>query len=181
MLYNTDKKFRIRLVESDDLNFLLALRRDPEVIHNLSSFILSSKPRQQQWFQSINERSDLAYLIFEIFEDDQWQSAGLVRLDQIDFINRSMRVGGDISYKYRGKGLAHKMYELIFKLGFNNWNLNRLWLFVIDYNKKALNLYKKLGFIQEGLQRKAVFRNGKYHNHIMMSLLNEDYVRNKKG
>jgi RimJ/RimL family protein N-acetyltransferase len=67
------------------------------------------------------------------------------------------------------------MYKMIFDLCFNQYNINRLWLFVLDYNKIAISLYKKLGFIEEGKQRKAIFRNGNYHDYIMMSLLKTEY------
>ena len=52
--------------------------------------------------------------------------------------------------------------------------MNRLWLSVLEYNLRAINLYKKIGFTQEGVSREAIFKNGKFENYVMMSLLKSD-------
>jgi RimJ/RimL family protein N-acetyltransferase len=92
-------------------------------------------------------------------------------MDQIDYINRSIRVGGDIHKDYRGKGYGTKMFELIVSYCFNYLNSRRLWLMVLETNEKAIQLYKKIGFKEEGRQIEAVFKNGKYIDYLMMSKL----------
>jgi diamine N-acetyltransferase len=53
--------------------------------------------------------------------------------------------------------------------------MNRLWLLVLENNEPAKNLYKKMGFVNEGVQRQAIFKEGQYHDYIMMSLLRGEY------
>ncbi|WP_051555098.1 GNAT family N-acetyltransferase [Legionella fairfieldensis] len=177
MIYDRNITFRLRLVESYDADFLLALRSDPEIINNLSSFVFLNQTLQKSWIENISSTQDKKYLIFEKNDENQWIQLGLVRIDCIDFVNRSMRVGGDIHQNYRGYGYSKIMYSLIFELGFRVWNLNRLWLFLLSSNSRAFNLYKKLGFQQEGIQRQAIYRNGVYLDHIMMSFLQIDYIK----
>ena len=104
----------------------------------------------------------------------------MIRLSAIDFVNRSMCVGGDIAEEFAGQGHGKIMYEMIFKLGFDTWGMNRLWLSVLESNNRAINLYKKMGFIDEGVQRKAIYKDGKYLDYLNMSILKDEYNSNKK-
>jgi len=173
MLIN--KNFRLRLLDEGDLVFVKNLRENPETQIYLGQFCFLSESSQKDWFLNLKNNKTQQYLIFEKEEKKSWKKIGMVRLTDIDFINSSICVGGDISEEYRGKGFSKIMYKMIFDLCFNQYNINRLWLFVLDYNKIAISLYKKLGFIEEGRQRKAIFRNGNYHDYIMMSLLKTEY------
>ena len=74
-----------------------------------------------------------------------------------------------------GKSHGKAMYHLIFKLGFLTWNMNRLWLLVLETNKRARNLYSKMGFKEEGCQRNAIFKNGIYVDYHMMSILKDEF------
>ena len=87
----------------------------------------------------------------------------------------------DIDEKYRGQKLSYIAYELIFDYLFNYKNMNRLYLFVLESNTIALNLYNKLGFIQEGVQREAIVRDNKKIDYIMMSILHSEYIVKQKN
>jgi RimJ/RimL family protein N-acetyltransferase len=45
----------------------------------------------------------------------------------------------------------------------------------LDTNKIAISMYRKHGFLVEGIQREAIFRNGVYVNYNMMSILRSEY------
>ena len=55
--------------------------------------------------------------------------------------------------------------------------MHRVWLAVLSTNKIAYNMYQKHGFKEEGVYREAVFRDGKYHDYIIMSVLEEEFRR----
>jgi len=167
---------KLRLVDEQDLDFVRELRQDPEVVKYLGSFILLNQEKQIQWFKSlINDKSKM-YLILE----DDNEKFGYVRITKIDYIHRSVCVGGDIHKDCRGKGLSSKMFELIFDLCFNKMNMNRVWLFVLETNERAIHIYKKNGFVEEGRQRKAIYKDGKYLDYIMMSILKDEYYNKKE-
>jgi RimJ/RimL family protein N-acetyltransferase len=173
MLFSNN--FRLRLLDEDDLSFVKDLRQDAQTQLYLGTFCFISETTQKDWFLSIKNNNSKKYLIFEKEDAGSYSKIGMVRLTDIDYINSSVCVGGDISPEFRGKGYSKIMYKLIFDLCFNQYNLNRVWLFVLSYNNVALSLYKKLGFTEEGCQRKAIYRNGKYHDYIMMSILKDEY------
>jgi len=173
--------FSLRLIEESDLGFLKQLRNDPSTYSYLGTFAFLNEASQRNWFERINRDSSCQYFVFEVSDDSTTQRAGMVRMTSIDNVNRSVNIGGDIVPEMRGKGYAKNMYNLVFELGFMFMNMNRLWLMVMDNNDVAISLYKKLGFVEEGKQRQAIFRNGQYYDYIMMSMLYDEYVGNKEG
>lgn len=58
---------------------------------------------------------------------------------------------------------------------FYNLNLRRIQLDVLETNEVAKSLYRKIGFVEEGVKRKAVYKKGEYINEIIMALLREEY------
>jgi diamine N-acetyltransferase len=163
---------RIRPIEERDLLPMMELRADPAVWCFLGDIAMIGLERQREWFKALPQRSDQCYYILGTKALD---FIGIVRTDEIDLVNRSMRVGGDILPKFQGKGYGARMFRLIQKYGFDFLNMNRLWLLVLESNKVALNLYRKAGFVEEGRQRKAIFRDGKYLDYLMMSMLRSEY------
>ncbi len=173
MLYY--ENFRIRSLKIEDANFTATLRQDFSTNSMLGHFVFVSEDSQKNWIEKISSIKESNYFIFEKKDHNNWLKIGLVRVNHIDMINRSASVGGDIAPEFRGNGYAKIMFKIIFNFCFDYLNLNRLWLHVLENNLNAINLYKKMGFIEEGTQRKAVFRNSKYLDYKMMSILKEEY------
>lgn len=170
MMINLDD-YSLRPIEKKDLEWVRQLRNDESTWSQLGTFAFIYEATQKNWFDNLNNKKDKEYLIFAQGKE----KLGLVRLTEIDKTNRSMCVGGDIIPEFRGKGLSKIMYKLIFKLGFDTLGMNRLWLLVLESNEKAIHVYKTMGFIAEGKQREAIFRNGKFLDYIMMSILTTEY------
>jgi|SRR3989339_1076779 len=169
------KNFFLRAIEEEDLLWMKDLRNDEKIWSNLGNFVFLNNYHQKKWYESINNKNNVLYLIFGYKK----QNLGIVRITDIDRINRSMCVGGDILSKYHGHGYAKYMYQLIFKLGFDTWGMHRLWLLVLANNRIAKHVYLKMGFIEEGRQRSAIYKKGKFLDYIMMSILDNEYKKIK--
>lgn len=161
----------IRKIDSKDLEFLLYLRS--KVWSNLGNIDFINDVEQEDWIRQTSKDKRKLYCILS---NNEYGDIGIVRLDEIDYINRNMRVGGDILPEFQGQGYGKKMMSLIKKYCFDYLNMNRLWLMVLEGNKKAFYLYIKEGFIEEGRQRQAIYRNGMYQDYILMGLLRSEYV-----
>ena len=179
-LYSEDKDFRLRKVETNDLSFLMELRNHTETQKFLGTNIKLTMQMQEQWLSTLKTSKDKVYYVYEKFEQKAnnvygWTSIGMVRTHDIDNFNKHMGVGGDIIPEQRGQGYATIMYRLIFKLAFEKLKFHRLWLSVIEYNFRARNLYKKMGFKETGIQRNAVFKENKYYDYVYMDILETEY------
>ncbi|MCK4252509.1 GNAT family N-acetyltransferase [candidate division WOR-3 bacterium] len=162
----------LQQIEKEDLEFVKEIRNHYSTWKYLTTIGMFSSEKQNKWFSTITESLDVNYYIIL---SKEWKKIGYVRFDEIDWINRSVRVGADIHMQYRNKGYGKKVYKLILEFCFNYLNFNRAWLLVMENNEVALKLYKKIGFRTEGVMRNAIYRDGKYYGYIMMSILKEEY------
>ncbi len=102
---------------------------------------------------------------------------GNIELSDIDFIHRKAKFQ-IILWAEQKKGHAFEAGKVLIDFAFGKFNLNRIELGVNENNLSAVNLYKKLGFQQEGLLREAFLRNDKKSNIISMGLLKNDFSNN---
>lgn len=103
---------------------------------------------------------------------------GDIALQDIDSTNRNANIRVNISEEEnQGRGYGSEAMELMLGYAFGVLNLHRIELNVFNYNDRALHVYEKLGFMQEGVQREALFYDHQYHDSIMMSILEDDYRR----
>ncbi|WP_313584252.1 GNAT family N-acetyltransferase [Lacrimispora sp.] len=53
---------------------------------------------------------------------------------------------------------------------FSELNLHRVFLNVFSFNKRAIKLYEKMGFMHEGVLRQVFYRGGDWHDIVIMSI-----------
>ena len=158
-------------VSADDLDDLIDLRNDQTTWTNLTDPLPLSREKQEAWLLSINGSRDRMYWAVRSKSEGL---VGLVRMDEYSAIHRSIRIGADVVPRLRRQGLATRIYEAIIAWCFDQLNIHRIWLLVLDTNEGAQALYRKLGFETEGKMRSAIWRDGGWHDYIMMSLLEGD-------
>lgn len=128
---------------------------------------------QEGWFERIRMDPTVKYFLPTIKKENmgvpyrQW--VGLIRITHIDMINRSACIGCDIHETYRKNGYGKQAFEWAKQYCVDILNLRRLWLLVLETNERAIKMYEKCGFQEEGRQKKAIWRDGKYIDYIMMS------------
>lgn len=174
------KDIGFRPIEKRDLESVRQLRNEPSTYLYLSDVTQITPEMQEKWFESISKSKDKAY--FSIFKEEkdfpisyEGDFLGIIRMDQIDHINRSIRVGCDIVPKERGKGYGTKAFEAVLKFCFGHMGMHRLWLLTLENNKVAKKLYKNAGFQEEGRFRESIWRDGKWNDCIVMSILEDEY------
>ena len=99
-------------------------------------------------------------------------------------INRTATLGifiGD--NKERNKGYGKETIKLLLDFGFNYLNLNEINLDVMEFNKRAIKCYEKVGFKEYGRRRKCIYLNGNYYDKVSMDILKsefkESFIKNK--
>lgn len=158
----------MRILEASDLDILREHRNDHETWHHLTSTTPISRASQELWFHNLSlDRSKVCFIAGRTSSGD----CGFIRMDEIDHVNRSVRVGLDIFLDHRGQGLAAPVMRMVCRYGFEVMNMHRLWLLVAKDNKAAEKAYSNAGFTVEGIQRDAILRGGSYHDYTSMSLL----------
>ncbi len=164
----------LRPVEETDLEVLRALRNEQSTWENLTDITLITAEQQKQWFQSIGTSFTRRYFVACSESHAFW---GMVRMDEIDTINNSCRVGCDILPELRGRGYGSKVMDVILKYCFDYLNMHRVWLAVASFNLVASKMYAKKGFRLEGAYREALYRDGTYHDYHLLSILAQEFKR----
>ena len=115
---------------------------------------------------------------FRIRTLDEDRLIGFVALHSIEWNNRAALLAIGIGEaEYRSKGYGTDALRLILRCAFDELNLLRVGLDVISNNTAALRAYEKVGFVHEGAMRRAVLRDGRHHDRLIMGILRDEWVR----
>tara|TARA_B100000029_G_scaffold342926_1_gene335303 strand:+ start:1567 stop:2091 length:525 start_codon:yes stop_codon:yes gene_type:complete len=162
------KIISLRKVKFEDLKFLRDWRNTPVIWENNTQFILLNLKQQNLWFKKINSNISKEKMFTVI--DEKQNPIGICGLVQIDEDNKNAKVAIIIgNTKNHSKGIGTESLNLLLSYGFNKLKIHRIDAEVIEYNKKSLNFFKKLGFKQEAVMRDYIFRNGKWWNLFIFS------------
>lgn len=167
--------YRLRELEQKDIQIINSWRANKEFIDCLGApFRYINKEVDQKWYDNYMANRDKNIRCSIVNENDH--IIGLISLTNIDRINQSaifhIMIGNSDN---REKGVGYFATNEMLKHAFFDMNFNRIELTVLESNKRAINLYDKIGFKREGIKRDAVYKNGVYANMILMAILKKDY------
>ena len=99
-------------------------------------------------------------------------------MTNIDEINRSCHSHILIGDKeYWGKGYAREALMKAIEYMFKERNIHRIQANVLESNMQSLKMHKKCGYVIDGLLRESVFKDGRYQNQYVLSLLKEEFLK----
>ena len=78
-------------------------------------------------------------------------------------------IGMGVRDDWAGKGVGSVLLGAALEMADNWLNLQRVELTVYTDNQGALALYRKFGFVEEGLARGYAFRQGEYVDALYMA------------
>lgn len=165
----------LRAIEEKDLEILLTMLNSPEIEEMTGGVHLPvSELEERKWVQNYHNDEKNIRLVIELING---KAIGMVSLTEIDYINRTAHFGIKTYAKVEDR-LKNDTFEAgiaLFLFGFNYLNLNCITGKTLVFNSFSLKLQKRLGFKQEGILRKRIYRNGEYHDVVSTSLLREDF------
>ncbi|MBS4538444.1 GNAT family N-acetyltransferase [Clostridium sp. D2Q-11] len=176
MFFETDR-VRLRKMRENDIEVYNKWSNDEKVISNTyPNLDIHSLEDTEDFYNKIkNTNNSKTYIIEEKIKKTP---LGITSLTNIDFFNRNAEFIIDIGEKnYWGKGYATEVVTVMLDYTFKELNLHRIYLKVFSFNKRAIRLYEKFGFKHEGKMREALYREGKWHNIIIMGLLQSNYLK----
>lgn len=165
----------LRPMEPEDTDDVIRMRNNPDVLAQLFSDKPLTREEHLQWLDQI--RAQGTRQEFLIVERASGLSAGTIGLNHIDCKHRRAEFGiliGDT--EARGKGLASEASRLLLDYAFNKLGLHRIYLYAFPDNKQAVHLYRKLGFVQEGLLQRHVVKNSEHRDVIVMAIIHAGYI-----
>ncbi|NAX20721.1 spermidine N1-acetyltransferase [Vibrio sp. V39_P1S14PM300] len=165
---------KLRALERSDLRFIHDLNNN----RNIMSY----------WFEEPYESFDELEELYKrhihddaerrfVVEDENQSLIGLVELIEINYIHRSAEFQIIVAPAYQGRGFATELILRALDYSFSVLNLHKIYLLVAVENKKAIHLYQKCGFIEEGHLVEEYFINGQYQDVKRMYILQNQYQK----
>jgi RimJ/RimL family protein N-acetyltransferase len=166
----------LRGPEREDIPRFVAWLNDWRTSRTLALRAPLSIPLEEAWFERmIADQGKGGYLFVTcLLADDR--PVGDIGLFDLDLVNGSAGLGiligeaGD-----RGRGLGTDALRAMLGFSFGLLRLERVWLDVYDFNPGARRLYERVGFVHEGVLRRAVFREGRYVDVHRMAILADEW------
>lgn len=155
---------KIRDIKIEDYKEISKIRKMPGVMEN----ILSNKDEEEELIKEkiINKGKNQYWYVAEengkVIGLGILMNHGNLRKKHVGVI--TLMVNSD----YQNKGVGSLLIDKLINLS-ESFNIIRLELCVFRDNYKAINLYKKFGFKEEGIKVKSALKNGEYIDEVMMA------------
>lgn len=134
---------------------------------------LISQAGQEKWLERIENDPSIKMFGVNLVEDDK--AVGVAGLTSISLSNGSAEFSLYIAPNFQGKGYAKEALVMLLDHSFSDWRLERVWGEVFDYNLRAAKLFKDIGFKEEGVLRHSYFKEGKFINSTIISILRDEF------
>lgn len=139
---------------------ILSLSENYEVLRFMSESRLHVKPMPSAMLFRLEHNAKLI---------------GEASFKTIKWLNRKAEISILLLPEYHRKGIGYKVLCRMLHFAFNTLNFYRLEAEIIEGNHASIQLFKKLGFVQEGVLRKAKYIDGIYYDILRLGLLKEEY------
>lgn len=136
-----------------------------------------SLEREKTWVQEkmMNNNKDIYWAI--CLNDGSRRMIGYTSLNDIDHINKKCGVGGIVIGENDCRDGVSMFEVALIKMdfAFNQLNINRLVAYSLYDHPITPGTVYALGFKEEGIMRDYVYKNGRYQDVIIYSLLKREY------
>lgn len=167
----------LRKITRQDLELLRNWRNSTDIRKYNSQFLLLNLMDQTRWFKQISKESS-GKIMFMI-TDKKMKPIGVCGLINLNITDRFAEIAIIIGEKKMwGKGFGSESLQLLVHYGFSELKLHRLEARIFDFNKSSIRLFEKLGFMIEVNLRESLWREGKWWDVHIFSILNNDHSPN---
>ncbi|MDO8500011.1 MAG: GNAT family protein [bacterium] len=134
-----------------------------------------TKEKERELLQKLLcDESNIMFAI-ETFEGTHIGITGLHKISYFDGTAVTGTFIGDKRYWGVGYGTDAKM--LLLWYAFKMLNLRRINSAVIAFNKRSLGCQLKCGYAVEGVKRKEVYKNGHYHDLVLLAVFRKGWMK----
>lgn len=175
MIYG--ERVRLRAIEHEDLSRYVEWLNDPDVQRGISAVFPLSMTEEEAWFEGLLDRPQAERpLAIDGLEGDRWRHIGGCGYSDIHPRAHRAELGIMIGDKRRwDQGYGSDAMRVLLRHGFETLNLQRVMLRVFEFNERAIAVYRKLGFVEEGRLRQAHYQEGRYWDTLVMGLLRAEW------
>jgi len=168
----------LRALEAKDAHTVVSWFHDPEVVQFVPGNFPLTTLTEEEAIQHLYKKKPPSEIVFGIVLKVDNSLVGVTGFDRIDWISRSARTSVLIGVKkYWNRGLGTEAKNLLLNFGFYQLNLHHLYTEILAYNERTIAACRKQGYKEGGKLREACFKNGSYHDILLMDLIREEWIQ----
>jgi len=171
----------LRAIELSDKDLLRSMINSPESeIMTVGWNVPISDFAQEEWIRNFrNTRSIMRWMM----DLENNVTLGTVDVRDLDWKNRVCCIDYKINVEEQNRiyGDTKDAVYAVLRYVFDELGFHRVDGEILAENLFSQKVSKSMGFVQEGIRRKAVFKQGRWHDCILYGLLSEEFIRYKDG
>ncbi|MFG6149263.1 GNAT family N-acetyltransferase [Halobacillus sp. B23F22_1] len=173
------ERIKLRKLADTDIDTCHSWRNNEEVMRytnpSLDKYTYSET---REFVEKITQSPTSKSYMIELIQSRK--PLGITSLINIDYKNRNAECIIDIGeHEYWGNGYGTEALQLLIQYSFVELNLHKVYLRVFSFNERAISLYEKMGFRIEGEQIDQLFRDGEWHNVVLMAIFQKEFFAAK--
>lgn len=138
---------------------------------------LTDKNQDKYWDIIANNNDSILFSI--ICEKDRL--IGYCGLTNIDYISSRCELSFLLDTELDSNSTEHDrtllaVLKMLTEYGFKQLNLNKIYTETYVYRESHIKTLEEFGLKKDGILRKHVFKNGKYHDSVIHSILRSEYL-----
>jgi RimJ/RimL family protein N-acetyltransferase len=163
----------LRAFERDDAERCYRWMNDPNIVRTLKTRYPIPFQGEVEWLDRAmhpgsNERQ------FAIERKDDRTHVGNASIHEIDWVSRTgwfgLFIGEPAAWN---RGFGSDAIQTLVRFAFDEMNLIKLRINVFEYNERAKHVLLAQGFVQEGKLAREFYRDGVYHDIVILSKFRE--------
>ncbi|MFI6575025.1 GNAT family N-acetyltransferase [Nocardiopsis sp. NPDC050513] len=170
-------RLTLRELRPTDVDDLLRVYGDPEAVRHLSF-----TPRTREQCAAIieaavadAEQEDRSVYMLAVAHEDRL--VGSARLG-VDERPHSAQIGFALRSDMWGQGLGDELVGLLFRLGFEDLGLKRIWGARSPENHASERVMLRAGMVEEGRIRRHLWTRDAWRDSIVHSILDDEWAPN---
>jgi putative acetyltransferase len=162
----------LRRATAEDVDWLVALLTHEDTEPFLGGQrALDTESVSVEVERSRSEPERFGRLIIEV----DGERAGVMGFEERSALHRIAHLGGlAVHPDFRGRGVADEAARLLQRYLLVELGFHRLQLKCYGFNERAIRHSERVGFVREGVERKAYLRHGEWQDAVLFALLRED-------
>ena len=162
----------LRAFEREDGERCYRWMNDPNIVRTLKTRYPIAFQNEIEWLdRAMHVSPGDSERHFAVEKKDDRSHIGNASIHDIEWVSRTAAFGlfiGEPSAWNRGFG--SDAIRTLVRFAFDEMNLRKLRISIFDYNDRARHILETQGFVQEGRLRKEFYREGSYHDIVLLSI-----------
>ena len=162
----------IRDMASQDKETVRQWRNLPEISKYMYTDHTITEEEHSQWFDRVAKDARSRYWMI-VLDDRDVGVANLYNIDRQNFRAHWAFYLADPAV--RGRGVGGFVEHWVLRHVFDELQLNKLCCEVFTWNKAVVNMHKSFGFVEEGLFREHIVKQGKALDIVCLAMLRREW------